>query len=84
MTEALELAHALGGVGNIADVEPCVTRVRVEVHRPQLVDADALREFGALAVVVAGPVVQVVVGPAADDLAAELESVRHTAGRAVI
>ena len=71
MTEADVLADALGGAANIHDVEPCVTRVRVEVHDPHLVDHGALRDFGALAVVVAGPVIQVVVGHTADELGAD-------------
>lgn len=83
VTEADVLADALGGAANIHDVEPCVTRVRVEVHDPHLVDHGALRDFGALAVVVAGPVIQVVVGHTADELAADLERLRRESGREV-
>ena len=73
MTDVARVARALGGALNILDVEGCVTRVRVEVANPLRVDDDALRDLGAIAVVMAGPVVQVVVGPQADGLAMDLE-----------
>ena len=56
-TKAEQILAALGGPGNIIEIEPCITRLRTEVH----------------GVISAGQVVQVVVGPEADNLAEDIE-----------
>ncbi len=71
--QARRILAALGGVGNIVDIEPCTTRLRSEVHDPRLVDALALRAAGGHGVMISGRVVQVVVGPSVDTLATDLE-----------
>ena len=43
---------------------------------PSLVDEAALKASGAFGVVRSGRIVQVIVGPEADNLAAELDSLR--------
>lgn len=76
MTKADQILEALGGTANVLDLEPCITRLRVEVSDPGLVDEPGLKSSGAFAVVRTGRVVQVIVGPEADDLAAELDVLR--------
>ncbi|MDO8107239.1 glucose PTS transporter subunit EIIB [Isoptericola sp. b441] len=76
MSKAEEILAALGGSGNVVDLEPCITRLRVELTDPGLVDEDALRTSGAFGVVRSGSVVQVVVGPEADTLASEIDDLR--------
>ncbi|SDS69157.1 glucose PTS transporter subunit EIIB [Paraoerskovia marina] len=76
MSKALQILEALGGSANVVELEPCITRLRVEVTDPELVDEAALKATGAFGVVRSGRVVQVIVGPEADDLAAELDSKR--------
>ncbi|PWD50153.1 PTS sugar transporter subunit IIB [Serinibacter arcticus] len=76
MSKELEFLADLGGSANILEVEPCITRLRVEVADPALVDDAALKSHGAFGVVRSGNVVQVVVGPEADDLAARLDALR--------
>ncbi|WP_311836103.1 glucose PTS transporter subunit EIIB [Cellulomonas fimi] len=71
--QATSILAGLGGVTNIVEIEPCTTRLRSEVHDAGLVDVAALRAAGAHGVMVAGRVVQVVVGPGVDTLASELE-----------
>ena len=73
-----EILAALGGNDNVVDLEPCITRLRVEVTDPALVDEDSLRSNGAFGVVRSGRVVQVVVGPEADDLAAAMDEIRES------
>ena len=58
---------------NIVEMEPCITRLRTEVKDMALVDEKALKAAGAHGVVRAGTVVQVVVGPEADNLAEDIE-----------
>lgn len=76
MSKELEFLADLGGAANILEVEPCITRLRVEVADPALVDDAALKSHGAFGVVRSGHVVQVVVGPEADDLAAKIDALR--------
>lgn len=76
MSKAEQILAALGGKANVVDLEPCITRLRVEVSDTQQVDEAGLRASGAFGVVRAGRVVQVIVGPEADALAAELDSLR--------
>ncbi len=77
MSKAAEMLAALGGSANVVELEPCITRLRVEVTDPALVDEDSLRENGAFGVVRSGRIVQVVVGPEADDLAGEIAGLRE-------
>lgn len=76
MSKAEEILAALGGDGNVLDLEPCITRLRVEVADPSLVDEPRLRASGAFGVVRSGNAVQVVVGPEADTLASDIEDLR--------
>ncbi|WP_188037401.1 MULTISPECIES: glucose PTS transporter subunit EIIB [unclassified Actinotalea] len=71
--QAVKILAALGGVENIVDIEPCTTRLRSEVRDTGRVDVPALKAAGAHGVMVAGRVVQVVVGPTVDVLASDLE-----------
>lgn len=76
MTKAEQILAALGGVENIVELEPCITRLRVEVTDPGRLDDEALRASGALGVVRSGRIIQVVVGPEADVLAADIDTLR--------
>ncbi|GAA4518482.1 MULTISPECIES: glucose PTS transporter subunit EIIB [Nonomuraea] len=69
------LIAGLGGAGNIIDIEPCITRLRTEVHDTSKVDQAALRAAGAHGVMAAGNVIQVVVGPEADTIASDIEDI---------
>ena len=76
MSKAESILAALGGDGNIVDIEACITRIRVEVQDAGKVDESALRTAGAFGVVQQGSAVQVVVGPEADDLVEGIEDLR--------
>jgi len=76
MSKAEQILAALGGDANIIELEPCITRLRVEVIDPKLVDEAALKATGAFGVVRSGKVVQVVVGVEADTLASDIEDLR--------
>lgn len=75
MSQAATILAALGGSSNVENIEPCITRLRVEVVDPQLIDEKALTDAGAFGVVQVGKTVQVVVGPTADDLAEEITGI---------
>lgn len=76
MTKAQQILAALGGPSNVLELEPCITRLRVVVTDPAELDEDALRASGAFGVVRSGRVIQVVVGPEADGLAADMDTLR--------
>ena len=76
MSKAEQILAALGGDANIIDLEPCITRLRVEVIDPTLVNEAALKTTGAFGVVRSGKAVQVVVGTEADTLASDIEDLR--------
>lgn len=60
---------ALGGRENVETVEGCITRLRLTVSDPELVDEDRLKGLGASGVVKRGRVVQVVMGTQSDRIA---------------
>lgn len=76
MSKAQQILAALGGQANVVDLEPCITRLRVEVTNPDLVSEADLKATGAFGVVRSGKVVQVIVGPEADTLASDIEDLR--------
>lgn len=76
MTKAQQILAALGGPSNVLELEPCITRLRVVVTDPRELDEAALRASGAFGVVRSGRVIQVVVGPEADGLAADMDTLR--------
>ena len=73
MSKASDIVSGLGGPDNIVEVEGCITRLRTEVEDPSKVDEAALKRAGAHGVVMAGSVIQVVVGPEADSLAEDIQ-----------
>ncbi|WP_272942021.1 PTS glucose/sucrose transporter subunit IIB [Hoyosella subflava] len=73
MSKAESILTALGGATNIVEIEACITRLRTEVNDASLVDDSALKAAGAHGVVKAGTIVQVVVGPEAENLAEDID-----------
>lgn len=73
MSKAEEILTALGGADNVEDIEGCITRLRTEVADATLVDQAALKAAGAHGVMASGSVIQVVVGPEAENLAEDIQ-----------
>lgn len=73
MSQAEQIVAGLGGLGNIVEIEACITRLRTALKDSSLVDEGVLRRAGAHGIMRAGAMVQVVVGPAADTIASEIE-----------
>lgn len=68
-----KILAALGGAGNVVEIEGCITRLRCELEDGSLVDEGALKAAGAHGVMKMGAVVQVVVGPEADTIASDIQ-----------
>ena len=73
MSRAEQILAGLGGSTNIVEIEACITRLRTALQDSTLVDESLLRNAGAHGIMRAGSVIQVVVGPEADNLASEIE-----------
>lgn len=73
VSKAEQIIAGLGGVHNIVEIEPCITRLRTEVVNSELINEAALRAAGAHGVLRSGKIVQVIVGPEADTLAGDIE-----------
>ena len=75
LNRAARLVVALGGAGNLRNVDACTTRLRLTVVDAQQVDVAALTQAGALGVVrPSATTVQVVLGPIADQVAGEIRN----------
>ena len=68
---------ALGGAGNLVEVDACTTRLRLRLGDPARIDEAALKALGARGVFRPGDdAVQVVLGPIADQVAGEIRAAR--------
>jgi PTS system N-acetylglucosamine-specific IIC component len=75
---------ALGGTANVLAIDACTTRLRVAIADGGHVDEQALRALGIRGIVrPASGSVQVIIGPEADQIAAEVQqAIRGAAGTA--
>ena len=69
---AKQVLAALGGGGNITSMEPCITRIRVELADLDAMDESALKAAGAHGVMKMGSAVQVVMGTKSDNIEAAM------------
>ena len=72
---AQKVIDALGGKENIKNMEPCITRIRVQVADMSKVDQSALKAAGAHGVMKMGSAIQVVMGTQSDNIEAEMRRI---------
>jgi len=73
------ILEGLGGSGNIASLNNCITRLRVEVKDMDLVDEEKIKSAGVSGVNTTGAKnIQVVVGPQVQFVADEIEKLRRS------
>ena len=70
--KAEQVLNGLGGADNIRTMEPCITRIRVELNDPKKLDEAVLKAAGAFGVMKMGGAIQVVMGPQSDNIEAEM------------
>jgi PTS system N-acetylglucosamine-specific IIC component len=81
---ARAMIRALGGAANLHAVDACTTRLRLEIANQSAVDEAALRALGARGFVrPSAELLQVVLGPIADQVAGELRAVLREVGSTV-
>ena len=75
-TQVIQIINLLGGRNNIADVDACMTRLRITVHNPDLVGDEAgWKQAGAMGFIVKGSGIQAIYGPKADVLKSDIQDV---------
>ncbi|MBA3611211.1 MAG: PTS transporter subunit EIIC, partial [Rubrobacter sp.] len=66
---AEDVLEALGGRSNVESVEGCITRLRLFIEDPGIIDEARLKQLGAAGVIKRGKVAQVVMGTQSDRIA---------------
>lgn len=74
------LVAAFGGAENIANLDACITRLRVQLHDVSRANADALRKLGASGVVTVGSGMQAIFGTQSENLKGAMEDYMRSAG----
>lgn len=75
-TQVIQIINLLGGRNNIADVDACMTRLRITVHNPDLVgDEASWKQAGSMGFIVKGSGIQAIYGPKADVLKSDIQDV---------
>ena len=72
---APKYVEALGGADNFVELTNCVSRLRLKIKNPDLINEAELKSLGAIGVVKLKDTVQVVIGADVEFLAAEMKSV---------
>jgi PTS system N-acetylglucosamine-specific IIB component len=72
---AEQVLQALGGKDNIKTMEPCITRLRVELNDMSKLDEPGLKKAGAHGVMKMGGAVQVVMGTQSDNIESEMRRI---------
>ncbi len=72
---------ALGGTGNILEVEACTTRLRLSLVDNTGIDEAALKQLGVRGVIRPGAgTAQIIIGPLADQVAGEIQAAMKAGG----
>lgn len=73
-TQVVQIVNLLGGRNNIADVDACMTRLRITVHNAELVGDEAgWKQAGAMGLIIKGTGIQAIYGPKADVLKSDIQ-----------
>lgn len=72
---AFHVLQALGGQQNIANLDACITRLRVTVHQPSQVSKDELKRLGAVGVLEVNNNFQAIFGTKSDALKDDIKTI---------
>jgi PTS system glucose-specific IIC component len=75
-----DLVLAFGGRSNIKSLDACITRLRISVNDPSLVDDARLKALGAAGVVRVGNGVQAIFGPLSENMKTDMQEYQKSAG----
>ncbi|OOF85984.1 PTS transporter subunit IICB [Rodentibacter ratti] len=72
--QVVQIVNLLGGRNNIANVDACMTRLRISVHNADLVGDEAgWKQAGAMGIIIKGTGIQAIYGPKADVLKSDIQ-----------
>ncbi len=74
------LVGAFGGAANIRSLDACITRLRIQVANPDLVDKDRLKALGSAGTVVIGDGVQSIFGTLSENMKTEMQEYIRAGG----
>lgn len=77
---AMELVKAFGGRSNIANLDACITRLRITVQDMKKVNKSRLKALGASGVLEVGNNAQAIFGPRSENLKTDMIEYLKTAG----
>jgi len=77
---ALQLVRAFGGRSNIASLDACITRLRVQLADVTKASAGKLKALGAAGVIEVGDGMQAIFGTRSENLKTEMQEYLKTAG----
>ncbi|WP_425060413.1 Putative PTS system glucosamine-specific EIICBA component [Sporomusa carbonis] len=77
---AANVLKALGGKDNLTALDACITRLRVTVKNPGLVDKAALKQLGAAGVLEVGHNFQAIFGTQSDTLKGQIKEIMRGSG----
>jgi glucose-specific phosphotransferase system IIBC component len=69
------ILEAMGGKENIAHLDACITRLRVQVNDIHNVDKEELKKLGAAGVLEVGNNIQAIFGPKSDTLKSQIQDI---------
>ena len=72
---ATNILDAMGGKGNIAHLDACITRLRVSVNDIKDVDKDQLKRLGAAGVLEVGNNIQAIFGPRSETIKGQMKDI---------
>jgi PTS system D-glucosamine-specific IIC component len=70
-----EILQAMGGKENIASLDACITRLRVQVNNKDEVNKERLKALGAAGVLEVGNNIQAIFGPKSDTLKSQMKDI---------
>ena len=76
--------EALGGPGNLAALDACITRLRVTVKSMPSVKVDVLKQLGATGVMVVGDSLQAIYGTRSENIKTDIEAILAGRGQVVV
>jgi glucose PTS system EIICBA or EIICB component len=74
---ASNILEAMGGKGNIAHLDACITRLRVSVNDIKEVDKDQLKRLGAAGVLEVGNNIQAIFGPRSETIKGQMKDIMN-------
>ena len=81
---AASVLEALGGPGNLAALDACITRLRVTVKSMPSVKVDVLKQLGATGVMVVGDSLQAIYGTRSENIKTDIEAILAGRGQQVV